>query len=143
MDIAWRAQRRARSKGESVGDANQTSVAVFDRSRTVLAIFARRASSQHARLSIELAESHEVKAKLGAAAVQGVTAQMQRIAYDLSKKIPGCNKTSLLSKSGAARGVTTSFSSSPQITRQKQQRAIAEKEKKLREETSFAAVHGS
>jgi len=24
MDIAWRAQRRARSKGESVGDANQT-----------------------------------------------------------------------------------------------------------------------
>lgn len=31
-----------------------------------------------------------------------------------------------------------------QITRQKQQRAIAEKEKKLREETSFAArVHGS
>lgn len=135
MELAWRAQRRRIGKDAKEGsDANQSSVAVFDRYRTVLAIFARRASSQHGRLSIELAEAHEVKAKLGAAAVQGITTQMQRIAYDLSKKIPGCKKTGLLSRSGAARGVTTSFTSSPQITRQKQQRAIAEREKRLREE---------
>eukprot|EP00435_Cladocopium_sp_Y103_P066939 s978_g29.t1 len=135
MELAWRAQRRRVGKDAKEGShANQSSVAVFDRYRTVLAIFARRASSQHGRLSIELAEAHEVKAKLGAFAVQGITAQMQRIASDLSRKIPGCNKTGLLSKSGAARGVTTSFTSSPQITRQKQQRAIAEREKRLREE---------
>lgn len=141
MELAWRAQRRRIGKDAKEGsDANQSSVAVFDRYRTVLAIFARRASSQHGRLSIELAEAHEVKAKLGAAAVQGITTQMQRIAYDLSKKIPGCKKTGLLSRSGAARGVTTSFTSSPQITRQKQQRAIAEREKRSATEVWLMSI---
>ncbi|CAK9109652.1 unnamed protein product [Durusdinium trenchii] len=131
MDLAWRAARQSRS---SEVQLHQSSISVFDRSRTVLAIFARRASTQNARLSIELAEAQEVKARLGAGAVQGITLQLQRVANDLSRKVAGCSKTALLSRSGSARGVTTSFTSSPQITRQKQQRAIEEKEKRLREE---------
>ena len=52
---------------------------------------------------------------------------------ELSRKLR-CSREKLLARSGAAKGVTTSFTSSPQITRQKQQRAIEEKEKRLREE---------
>ena len=61
-------------------------MAVFDRNRTVLAIFARRASSQQARLSIQLAEAQEVRAKLGFGAVQGATQTLQRVAQAVEER---------------------------------------------------------
>ncbi|CAE7840292.1 hflX [Symbiodinium sp. CCMP2592] len=133
MDLAWRAQRRQQKHDMGTSDINQSRIAVFDRARVVLAIFARRASSTVARLGIELAEAQEVKAKLGAGMVSGVTSQLQQVAHALGR-LPGCDKLALLPRSGGARGVTTSFTSSPQITRQKQQRAIDEKRSRLREE---------
>ncbi|CAJ1454802.1 unnamed protein product [Effrenium voratum] len=99
MDLAWRAARGGKDAAKSLG-----SVAVFDRNRTVLAIFARKASSSMARLSIELAEAQEVKAKLGTGAVQGVAAQMQKLADVLARKVPGCSKAALLARSGGAKG---------------------------------------
>eukprot|EP00439_Symbiodinium_sp_Y106_P085716 s181_g29.t1 len=132
MDLAWRAQRRQQKHDMGTSDINQSRIAVFDRARVVLAIFARRASSTVARLGIELAEAQEVKAKLGAGMVSGVTSQLQQVAHALGR-LPGCDKLALLPRSGGARGVTTSFTSSPQITRQKQQRAIDEKRSRLRE----------
>lgn len=153
MDLAARARRRttgSRWRGggaeEEDGEAvvrgeDAGGVAVFDRPRAVLAIFARRATSPLAKLRVELAEAQQIKAKLGASAVQGLTLQLQRVADALARSIQGCDQAALLPRSGTARGVSTSFCSSPQTTRQKQQRAVEEKERRAREELARLQSH--
>ncbi|CAE8723368.1 unnamed protein product, partial [Polarella glacialis] len=148
MDIVSRAQRpdtfasrpklgEHREHREHQEQDARESIAVFDRTRVVLAIFARRATTPLARLSIELAELQQVKAKLGAAATQGIISQLQRVAETLMRRVPGCSKAQLLPRDGAAGGVSTSFQSSPQITRQKQQRVAEEKERRIKEELRY------
>ncbi|CAE8686762.1 unnamed protein product, partial [Polarella glacialis] len=148
MDIVSRAQRpdtfasrpklgEHREHREHQEQDARESIAVFDRTRVVLAIFARRATTPLARLSIELAELQQVKAKLGAAATQGIISQLQRVAETLMRRVPGCSKAQLLPRNGAAGGVSTSFQSSPQITRQKQQRVAEEKERRIKEELRY------
>jgi len=151
MDLAARAQRHTRGRHvRSCGaigwrqhrdlgmdkecDETGPGIAIFDRPRVLLAIFARRATSVIARLRIELAEAQQMKARLGAAAVQGVSGQLLRVADALARGMPRRDRNALLPRSGTARGVSTSFNSSPQNTRQKQQRAVEEKERRIRDE---------
>ena len=60
-----------------------------------------------ARLSIELAEAMEVKAKLGAGAVQGATAQLQRIGQALARKVRRSARRSLGGGVGAEAATRT------------------------------------
>lgn len=139
MDLVCRA-RRCRSGGAPDAELDNQ-INVFDRSRVVLAIFACRATTPVARLRIEIAQAQQAKAKLGVAAVKGISGQLQRVADAIVRSVPGCDRNALLALSGAAGGVSTSFNSSSQKTRQKQQRAVEEKEKQLREELSRLQMH--
>eukprot|EP00929_Paragymnodinium_shiwhaense_P097501 TRINITY_DN59163_c0_g1_i1.p1 TRINITY_DN59163_c0_g1~~TRINITY_DN59163_c0_g1_i1.p1 ORF type:complete len:604 (+),score=167.32 TRINITY_DN59163_c0_g1_i1:118-1929(+) len=147
LDLACRAKRSRTAAGGKRGrkaddeDFAGTSMSLFDRHRLVLAIFARRATSQVAKIRIAIAEAQQAKVKLGAAASSGTSSQLMQVAEMLAKRIPGCSRDELLPRSGGAKGVSTSFNSSPQKTRQKQQRALEDKEKMLREELEKLRTH--
>lgn len=144
MDLVVRARLQGRWSGSSdeSDEGMGGSISVFDRHRAVLAIFARRATSATAKLRIEVAEAQQAKAKLGSSAVQGVQAQLQRVATVLAR-LYNCDSALLLPRSGGARGVDTSFNSSPQKTRHKQKRAVDDKEKRVLKELSRLQKHRS
>lgn len=158
MDLAARARRSAdgehgRSKGRRVGgragadsdralgEAAGGGIAVFDRTRVVLAIFARRASSPLAKHQVELAEAQHLRVKLGAAAMQGISSQLQRVADALARRVPGCDRGALLPRDGAAKGVSQSFNSSPQKTKQKLKKGTDDKERRIGDETARLKAH--
>ncbi|CAK0870412.1 unnamed protein product, partial [Prorocentrum cordatum] len=118
MELAARAQR-LRGARDGRGGAVADGVEVFDRTRVVLGIFARRASSQVARLRIELAEAQRAKVRLGSSATQGISAQLRRVAEALARRVPGCDREALM---------------------ERQQRIIQDDERRIKEE--LARLHG-
>lgn len=142
MDLAASARRSSarRPRTESAAAASG-GIAVFDRSHVILAIFARRAATPLARLRVELAEASASKARLGAAAVRGTSAQLQRVADALARRVKGCDRAALDAWSGAAGGVATSFNSSPQKTKQKMQKTVDDRERRIREEIARVHTH--
>lgn len=131
-DLVLSARQAADAQQDLGGHGDQ--LAVFDRRRLILAIFARRAATPLARLRVELAEAQEAKAKLGAASLQGIAGQLRRVGEALARVLPAAARSSLLARGGSAKGVTTSFNSSPQTTRQKKDRTVDDKERKIKEE---------
>lgn len=148
MDLVSRAQRchlrdASRLGGRAGDDADAGSpIAVFDRPRVILAIFARRASSPVTKLRIEVAEAQQAKAKLGSSALRGVQGQLKMTADALQRRVPGCRGADLL-RSGAGFGVNVSFNSSPQKTRQKQKRKADDSERRISDEVGRLRSHRS
>lgn len=116
-------------------------ISVFDRSRLILSIFARRAVTPLAKLRVELAEAQEAKGKLGSAAVHGVAGQLRRVGEALARRVRGCDRNAMISRTDSARGVSSSFNSSSQNTRQKQQRVVIDKEKRIKDELARLQQH--